>query len=314
MDRVDPQRVFITRAGFGAARLYRSTSGGTNWLAVGAGLPNVPANAVAIDPLNSLRIFVATDIGVYESTDNGDNFLPFSAGLPLGIVVVDLEIDDYPHVLTAGTYSRGAWRVVLDGSVGNSPPTADFAVASNGLDASFTDSSIDLDGSIVSQLWDFGDGSPTSSDSNPQHTYPAPGNYTVALSVTDDGGLNGSYARIVRFAAPPIALVNGVAMTNQNAAQGDQVHYTLEVPANALNLHFETSSPVGGADADLTILLGGERLCQSAGPSSAEHCDFPLPAPGTYTAIVDAYTALTNYSILGSFSAPPDLIFANGFD
>ena len=314
MDRVDPQRVFITRAGFGAARLYRSTSGGTNWLAVGAGLPNVPANAVAIDPLNSLRIFVATDIGVYESTDNGDNFLPFSAGLPLGIVVVDLEIDDYPHVLTAGTYSRGAWRVVLDGSVGNSPPTADFEVASNGLDASFTDSSIDLDGGIVSQLWDFGDGSPTSSGNNPQHTYPSPGNYTVALSVTDDGGLSGSYTRIVRFAAPPIALVNGVAMTNQHAAQGDQVHYTLEVPANALNLHFETSSPVGGADADLTILLGGEQLCQSAGASSAEHCDFPIPAPGTYTAIVDAYTALTNYSILGSFSAPVDLIFANGFD
>ncbi|HQV73476.1 MAG TPA: PPC domain-containing protein, partial [Dokdonella sp.] len=129
-----------------------------------------------------------------------------------------------------------------------------------------------------------------------------------------DGGLSGSYTRIVRFAAPPIALVNGVAMTNQHAAQGDQVHYTLEVPANALNLHFETSSPVGGADADLTILLGGEQLCQSAGASSAEHCDFPIPAPGTYTAIVDAYTALTNYSILGSFSAPVDLIFANGFD
>ncbi|MBL0162206.1 MAG: PKD domain-containing protein [Xanthomonadales bacterium] len=314
LDRVDPQRVFITRAGFGAARLYRSTSGGTTWAAVGAGLPNVPANAVAIDPLNSLRIFVATDIGVYESIDSGDNFLAFSAGLPLGIVVSDLEIDDYPHVLTAGSYSRGAWRVVLDGSVGNSPPTADFEVTRNGLDASFTDSSIDLDGSIVSHLWNFGDGSPSSTDANPLHSYPGPGSYTVSLSVTDDGGLTGSYGKIVRIAAAPIALVNGVAMTNQHAAQGEQIYYTLEVPSNAVNLHFETSSAVGGADADLTILFGDDQLCQSAGASSAEHCDFAAPAPGTYTAIVDAYTALTNFTILGSFSAPADQIFANGFD
>ena len=314
MDPVNPQRVFITRGSFGASRLYRSATGGTSWVPVGAGLPNVPANSVAIDPLNSLRIFVATDIGVYESIDSGDNFLPFSAGLPLGIVVSDLEIDDYPHVLTAGSYSRGAWRVVLDGSVGNSPPTADFVVASNGLDATFTDTSIDLDGSIVSRLWDFGDGSPTSTDANPLHTYLAPGNYTVNVSVTDDGGLTGTYGKIVRFAAPPIALVNGVALTNQHAAQGDQVYYTLEVPANAVNLHFETSSPVGGSDADLTIFLNGDQICQSAGATSAEHCDFPNPAPGSYTAVVDAYTALTNYTILGSFSAPVDLIFANGFD
>ena len=40
-------------------------------------------------------MFVGTDIGVYESTDGGDNFTAFSAGLPLGVVVSDLEIDDF---------------------------------------------------------------------------------------------------------------------------------------------------------------------------------------------------------------------------
>jgi hypothetical protein len=314
MDPMDPQRVFITRGSFGASRLYRSTTGGTTWSAVGAGLPNVPANSVAIDPLASTRIFVATDIGVYESTDNGDNFIAFSSGLPLGVVVSDLEIDDYPHVLTAGTYSRGAWRTLLTGSIGNSPPTADFEVASNGLDATFSDHSIDIDGNIVGHLWDFGDGSGTSSDANPLHTYPTPGSYTASITVTDDGGLSASYGRIVRFSAPPVPLVNGVAMTNQSAAQGDDVYYTLEVPSNAVDLHFETSSPVGGADADLTVELNGDVLCQSAGSNSAEHCDFAAPTPGTYTAIVNAYTTLTNYTILGSFIAPPDAIFANGFD
>ncbi|MEP6882626.1 MAG: hypothetical protein ABI866_11570, partial [Dokdonella sp.] len=107
-------------------------------------------------------------------------------------------------------------------------------------------------------------------------------------------------------------LVNGVARNNQTAAQGDDVYYILEVPTGANNLHFETSSPIGGADADLIIKFNGEVICQSAGGTSAEHCDFPSPAPGTYTAIVTAYTNLSNYTILGSFWT--DAIFADGFE
>lgn len=42
--------------------------------AAGAGLPNVPANAVVIDPSNSARIFIGTDVGMFASGN---------AGLPL---------------------------------------------------------------------------------------------------------------------------------------------------------------------------------------------------------------------------------------
>ena len=35
-------------------------------------------------------------------------------GLPLGTVVTDLEVDDHPYVLTAGTYGRGAWQADLE--------------------------------------------------------------------------------------------------------------------------------------------------------------------------------------------------------
>jgi PKD repeat protein len=226
MDPVNAQRVFLTRAGFGAARLYRSTSGGTSWTAVGNGLPNVPANAVAIDPLDANRIFVGTDIGVYQSTDGGDNFTAFSAGLPLGLVVTDLEIDDLPHVLTAGTYSRGAWRLILNGSAGNSAPTADFEATANGLDVAFSDLSIDLDGSIVGHNWDFGDGSAASTEPNPQHTYPAPGSYTVLLQVTDDDAASSSFAKIVRINRAPVALTNGggIDRPERRAGRATAVH------------------------------------------------------------------------------------------
>jgi len=112
IDLQDPTRMFVTRSAFTEPHLLRSV-GGADWEDVGAGLPVIPANSVAIDPLDSARIFVGTDIGVYESTDGGDTFTPFMAGLPLGMVVTDLEVSAEPHVLVAGTYGRGAWKAVL---------------------------------------------------------------------------------------------------------------------------------------------------------------------------------------------------------
>ena len=44
----------------------------------------------------------------------------------------------------------------------------------------------DSDGEIVSYEWDFGDGSPTSSETNPTHVYEEAGDYTVTLTVTDN--------------------------------------------------------------------------------------------------------------------------------
>jgi hypothetical protein len=113
VDPANALRVFASRSVFGGSKLYRSTAGGGTWTAVGAGLPDVPANTVAIDPLATQRIFVGTDIGVYVSEDNGDNFLPQMSGMPLGTVVTDLEIDDAPHILTAGTYGRSAFQLTI---------------------------------------------------------------------------------------------------------------------------------------------------------------------------------------------------------
>jgi PKD repeat protein len=184
-------RVFITRAAFGGSKLYRSTTGGTTWTAVGAGLPNVPANSVAIDPLDTNRVFVGTDVGVYESTDGGDTFVAFSAGLPLGLVVTDLEVDDSPHILVAGTYGRGAWRVNLLGGSANQVPVANFNSTTSGLTANFTDTSTDADGFISTRTWTFGDGT-SSGAQNPSKTYSAAGTYAVQLTVTDNAGATGT--------------------------------------------------------------------------------------------------------------------------
>lgn len=196
IDPANNQRVFVTRGNFGGSRLYRSTSGGTTWVGVGAGLPNVPSNTVAIDPVNTQRIFVGTDIGVYESADGGDNFSPFMTGMPLGLTIQDLEISATPHVMVAGTYGRGAWKVALQGGTVNQPPVASFISSAANLAVTFTDQSTDADGSIVSRAWNFGD-SGVSTLQNPSHTYAAAGNYTVSLAVTDNSGATSNTSNVV---------------------------------------------------------------------------------------------------------------------
>ncbi len=88
-------------------------------------------------------------------------------------------------------------------------PLADFtATPTSGqvpLTVQFTDQSIDIDGTVVSWSWDFGD-STTSTDQNPSHTYETYGIYTVSLTVTDNNGNTSSETKedyiTVNYAGP----------------------------------------------------------------------------------------------------------------
>ncbi len=201
IDESNLNRIFVTRSRFQGAKLYRTTSGGNSWQAVGNGLPSVPATSVAIDPNNPQRIFVGTDIGMFESTDGGDNFQSFNAGMPIGNTITDLEIHKASNSLLAGTYGRGAWRISLNTTeVPNEPPVAAFDVAANGLTVNFTDRSSDPDGSIESWSWSFGDGT-SSSQQNPQKTYSAAGNFTVSLTVRDNRGAANTVTQQVTVSA-----------------------------------------------------------------------------------------------------------------
>jgi PKD repeat protein len=84
----------------------------------------------------------------------------------------------------------------------NEPPQAEFEVECRDLRCTFVDRSTDDDGSVVSWLWDFGDGA-TSSERNPSHSYAATGRYDVLLMVTDDDGAADTRTRAAEPQAPP---------------------------------------------------------------------------------------------------------------
>ena len=82
----------------------------------------------------------------------------------------------------------------------NEEPDADYDSRCEDQTCQFTDASDDDDGNVVGWSWDFDDGT-SSTDQNPLHRFPAPGTYSVTLTVTDDDGATDARTAEVRVSA-----------------------------------------------------------------------------------------------------------------
>ena len=117
-----------------------------------------------------------------------------------GIYYVSLVIKDDDGAVT---------NITKDISMSNVKPIANFSyypIKSTTQDTIyFTDLSYDIDGYIVSWLWDFGDGN-VSYERNTSHRYRKAGMYIVNLTVKDDDGMEAKATKeIVVLNVPPVA-------------------------------------------------------------------------------------------------------------
>ena len=119
---IDPNNqntAWVAFGGFGmpaSQHVWKTTNlagGAGTWVAAGNGLPDVPVNALAIDPNNSNDIYAGTDIGVYRSSDGGANWLPYTTGMPI-VAVFDMAIQQFNRTLRCATHGRGIWERLLD--------------------------------------------------------------------------------------------------------------------------------------------------------------------------------------------------------
>jgi photosystem II stability/assembly factor-like uncharacterized protein len=91
------------------AHLFKTTSTGGSWSAVGATLPSAkPVNTVTIEVNDPQRLWVGTDSGVYKSVDGGTGWTRFSDGLP-NVPVYEIALDEVRGRAWAGTHGRGAF-------------------------------------------------------------------------------------------------------------------------------------------------------------------------------------------------------------
>jgi len=93
--------------------------------------------------------------------------------------------------------------------------------------------SFDFNGSIVSYLWDFGDGNITEVfKSVVNHTYAEAGTYKVTLIVTDDDGLTDTFEQLISvYTSVPLhdVAVVEVNLTSTWAYRGNIVNITITV-------------------------------------------------------------------------------------
>jgi hypothetical protein len=115
--------------GVNAPHVYRSTNGGgtgsgSGWTNISSNLPNVPANAIAVDPNDANTVYVAMDTGVYVTTQVAtcstmNCWSVYGTALPNAPVTQLIAAagmatgDGRDGELRAATYGRGVWEIPL---------------------------------------------------------------------------------------------------------------------------------------------------------------------------------------------------------
>ena len=112
----------------------------------------------------------------------------------------------------------------------NNAPTAvasaDFTSGKTPLTVNFTGSnSFDIDGTIATYNWNFGDGGADSGDANPVRTFTTAGTYSVRLIVTDNEGKKDTTFLEIRV-VDPIAPVAVIGTSTSSGKAPLQVQFT----------------------------------------------------------------------------------------
>ena len=104
---------YATYSTFGGTHVWKSGDAGATWSALdgtGTTIPDLPVHSIVVDPTNSSRLYLGTDLGVFVSTDGGLNWLAENTGF--GHVVTEHLVLNGAN-LYAFTHGRGVWRVPL---------------------------------------------------------------------------------------------------------------------------------------------------------------------------------------------------------
>ncbi|MGH8041770.1 MAG: pre-peptidase C-terminal domain-containing protein, partial [Rudaea sp.] len=191
---------------------------------------------------------------------------------------------------------------------GGGTPSANFSFVTNGLAATFTDSSTDSGGTIGSHSWTFGDGG-TSTATNPSHTYASANTYSVTETVTDsvNSSTSSKTESVTVTSGGGSVLQNGVGVSISDSTVNDQKNFTMSVPAGATNLVFSISGGTG--DADLYVKFGSAPTlssydCRPYITGNNESCPISNVQAGTYYVMVNTYAAYSGVTLVGSYTAP----------
>ncbi|MBL8191803.1 MAG: hypothetical protein JNK38_27565, partial [Acidobacteria bacterium] len=118
-DPTDRNIAYATYSTFGGLHIWKTTNGGDSWTSIdGSGataFPDLPAHCIVVDPSNTSRLYVGTDLGVFVSTDGGATWGVENTGFA-NVVTESLTLNTTGGVtsLYAFTHGRGAFKVTAN--------------------------------------------------------------------------------------------------------------------------------------------------------------------------------------------------------
>jgi PKD repeat protein len=219
----------------------------------------------------------------YSGACQADGFLCYDE-----LSVIDPDGTAAPQWL--GTGSFPSWTA----SAQLTRPIARFSSYCEGAgNCSFYGDSWDMDGTIVAETWDFGDGTTASGHAFPTyHTYATYGAYSVTYTVTDNDGNTVTASGIARHWAQPVPVITHTCALLQCTFDGTASH-----------------------DADGTI-VAYEWFFLDGGMNSGPITNHTFAGPGNYWVYLyvtdnDGQRVGTDHMVTVTASTPPVAAFTS---
>lgn len=90
--------------------VWKTTNAGITWTNITGDLPDIPVNALALNPYDGLDIVAGTDVGLFRTVNGGLTWAPFNNGFPSGAFVMRLVVHAESGLLFASTHGRGVFK------------------------------------------------------------------------------------------------------------------------------------------------------------------------------------------------------------
>jgi PKD repeat protein/uncharacterized protein YjiK len=179
----------------------------------------------------------------------------------------------------------------------NQEPTASFTFTTTDLQAFFTDTSTDPDGTVVSWSWDFGDGTGTSVLKNPSYTYASAGTYPVSLTVTDNEGAANTTTQNVSVTDPVV--VTGIVPASLAAGSSIEVTITGSGFIPGATLTFEGGSGPSPSASNVIVAANGITItatitAKAGGPRRNRVWDVRVVNPDGGSGVLPGGLTITN--------------------
>ena len=245
------------------------------------------------NPIVGLTVYIYADgdsLPVAFATTDGSGLATFTRA--------ETEAGSHQYVAQTSFNETGySSNLATTTAIANAPPIAAFTIttaAPQALQPVSFDASTSTDpdgGSITDYAWTFGDGD-AGTGVTPQHTYTAPGTYTVTLNVTDsDGGLTNETSHSVTIVN--VAPIAAFTVTPPHPQTGQPVSFDAST----------STDPDGGSITDYPWTFG------DGNAGSGVTTQHTYATPGTYTVTLTVtddggLTNTTSHTVTVAAQAP----------